>query len=135
MAPFLTSRLRTRLLILSLIGVLPALGVIVYTQSVERSQARERTLDDNLRLTRLAARQPASIVQGAQYCSRPSPNSRRSPAMLVRAVSCCATSCAITGLHEPLRRGSSRLGGVFQPIRRATSALDRPWFQRAMHTT
>src|SRR5260370_20832682 len=65
MAPLLTSRLRTRLLILSLIGVLPALGVIVYTQSIERSQARERALDDNRRLTRLPARPPPSLHEGA----------------------------------------------------------------------
>ena len=67
MAPFLSSRLRTRLLILSLIGVLPAIGEILYTQSAERSQARERTLEANIRLTRLAARQPASSIEGAQH--------------------------------------------------------------------
>src|SRR6478752_2961934 len=67
MLSFLGPRLRTRLLMLSLIGVLPALGVIGITQAVGRSQARERTLEDNLRLTRLAARQPTSTLQGAQY--------------------------------------------------------------------
>ena len=65
MAPFLASRLRVRLLMLSLIGLLPTLGLIVYTQSVERGQVRARALDDNVRLLRIAARQPGSIVEGA----------------------------------------------------------------------
>jgi two-component system cell cycle sensor histidine kinase/response regulator CckA len=50
---------------MSLIGVIPALAAILYMQSSERDRARARTLDENLRLTRLAASQQASLFDGA----------------------------------------------------------------------
>jgi PAS domain S-box-containing protein len=51
---------------MSVIGIIPALGAILYTQSSERATATERTLEDNLRLTRLAASQQASLFDDAQ---------------------------------------------------------------------
>jgi PAS domain S-box-containing protein len=51
---------------MSVIGIIPALGAILYTQSSERATATARTLEDNLRLTRLAASQQASLFDGAQ---------------------------------------------------------------------
>ena len=60
------SRLRSRLIVLSVIGIIPALGAVLYTQSSERATATARTLEDNLRLTRLAASQQASLFDGAQ---------------------------------------------------------------------
>jgi two-component system cell cycle sensor histidine kinase/response regulator CckA len=48
------------------IGIIPALGAILYTQSSERATVTARTLEDNLRLTRLAASQQASLFDGAQ---------------------------------------------------------------------
>jgi two-component system cell cycle sensor histidine kinase/response regulator CckA len=136
MAPFLASRLRTRLMILSLTGVLPALGVIVYTQSVERKQARERTLDDNLRLTRLAARQPASIIEGAQHLLQ---TLAQFPALSSDVAACRSVlrnvvrdNPGYTNLFVVGPRGgvecSSR--SEEQPL----SLPDRPWFQRAMQT-
>jgi len=136
MAPFLTSRLRTRLLILSLTGVLPALGVIVYTQSVERSQARERALDDNLRLTRLAARQPASIIQGAQSLLQ---TLAQFPALSSDVRACRSVLRNVvrdhpgyTGLFvvDPLGAVECSSRSDEQPL----VVLDRSWFQRAMQT-
>ena len=40
------SKLRTRLVLMSLIGILPALAAILYTQSAERESARGRTLEE-----------------------------------------------------------------------------------------
>src|SRR6266496_2324866 len=57
------SKLRTRLVLMSLIGLVPALAAILYTQSSERDAARFRTLENNLRITRLAA-PPASLSGG-----------------------------------------------------------------------
>jgi two-component system, cell cycle sensor histidine kinase and response regulator CckA len=51
---------------MSVIGIIPALGAILYTQSSERATATARTLEDNLRLTRLAASQLAGLFDGAQ---------------------------------------------------------------------
>ena len=136
MAPFLTSRLRTRLLVLSLIGVLPALGVIVYTQSVERGQVRARTLDDNLRLTRLAARQPASIIEGAQHLLQ---TLAQFPALSSDVASCRSVLRNVVRDHP----GYSNLfvvdpGGAVQcssrPEEQPLSVLDRPWFQRAVQS-
>ena len=136
MPPFLASPLRTRLMILSLSGVLPALGVIVYTQSVERSQTRERTLDDNLRLTRLAARQPASIIRGAQNLLQ---TLAQFPALSSDVRACRSVLRNVVRDHtgytnlfvlDPhgVTLCSSRSDE--QPL----SVLDRPWFQRAMQT-
>lgn len=135
MAPFLSSRLRTRLLILSLIGVLPAIGEILYTQSAERSQARERTLEANIRLTRLAARQPASIIEGAQHLLQ---TLAQFPALSSDVPACRSVlrnvardNPGYTNLFVVDPRGvvecSSRSG-------EQVSVLDRPWFQRAMQT-
>jgi signal transduction histidine kinase/ActR/RegA family two-component response regulator len=60
-----TSSLRSRLLLLSMIAVVPAVGLILLTQSSERNRARARTLEDNLRLTRLAASQQAAVLDAA----------------------------------------------------------------------
>ena len=60
------SKLRSRLIVMSLVGVIPALGSIVYSQASERNAATSRTLEDNLRLTRLAATQQAALIDGAQ---------------------------------------------------------------------
>ena len=135
MPPFLRSRLRSRLLILSLASVLPALGVIVYTESVERSQARTRALDDTLRLTRLAARQPASTVEGAQRLLQ---TLAQFPA-LGGDVPACRAVLRNVARDNP---GYSNLfvvdpRGVVECSSRSgehVSVLDRPWFQRAIQT-
>jgi two-component system cell cycle sensor histidine kinase/response regulator CckA len=66
MHPFLTSRLRTRLVLLALVAVVPALAVIAYTQSSERGRLRQQTHDDALRLIRLAANQQAAVFDGVE---------------------------------------------------------------------
>src|SRR5918996_1275318 len=58
--------LRARLLLVALVAVLPAIGLIVYSQAAERRAARARTLADNLRLARLAASQQASLFNGTR---------------------------------------------------------------------
>src|SRR5205085_7984395 len=60
------TRLRTRLLLMAAIAVLPALVVIIVEQSTERERERSATLQENLRLTRVAADRQASVFIGAQ---------------------------------------------------------------------
>jgi two-component system cell cycle sensor histidine kinase/response regulator CckA len=136
MAPFLRSRLRTRLLILSLIGILPALGVMGITQAIARSQARQRTLDDNLRLARLAAHEPTSTLQGTQYLLQ---TLAEFPALSRDADACRAVLRHVLRDHP----GYANLfvldtGGATVCSSRAVesriSVGDRPWFQRAMRT-
>ena len=59
-------RLRTRLVSLGLIATAPALVVILYTQSVERSRAREQAVSDIRQVTQLAAIQQATLFDGVE---------------------------------------------------------------------
>jgi signal transduction histidine kinase/ActR/RegA family two-component response regulator len=61
----LGTTLRSRLMLLSMMAVLPALALILLTQSSERQRSRANTLESNLRLTRLAATQQAAILHAA----------------------------------------------------------------------
>ena len=136
MPSFLRSRLRIRLLILSLGSVLPALGVIVYTQSVERSQAWTRAFDDTLRLTRLAARQPASTLQGAQYLLQ---TLAQFPALSSDVDACRVVLANVLRDHAGYTSlfVVNALGATVcssRAIDRPLSVLDRPWFQRALKT-
>ncbi len=59
-------RLRTRLVVLGLIATAPALVVIVYTQALERSRARDQAAADIRQITQLAAAQQATWFDGVQ---------------------------------------------------------------------
>ncbi|HWW83385.1 MAG TPA: PAS domain S-box protein, partial [Vicinamibacterales bacterium] len=51
---------------MALAALVPAFAIVMRDQAVERRQARDRVLQENLRLTRLAADQVASAFIGAQ---------------------------------------------------------------------
>jgi signal transduction histidine kinase/CheY-like chemotaxis protein len=59
-------RLRTRLVLLGLIATAPALIVILYTQSLERTRARGQAVADIHQITQLAAAQQATWFDGVQ---------------------------------------------------------------------
>src|SRR5262245_47876873 len=61
-----SSGLRLRLALLGLITIVPALAVILYDQTVERGRARDRAVDETLRLTRFAADQQAGVFFSAR---------------------------------------------------------------------
>jgi two-component system cell cycle sensor histidine kinase/response regulator CckA len=61
----LSTRLHRRLVFLATLAVLPAIAVMTYDQTIDRRDARARTLDADLGLTRFAAGQQASIFNGA----------------------------------------------------------------------
>jgi hypothetical protein len=67
-----SARLRTRLVVIALLAVVPAAAAIVYSQTKERRQARERTVAESLRLVRLAASQQAAVFEGARRLREPS---------------------------------------------------------------
>jgi len=60
------TRLRTRLVLVALIAVAPAVATLILAQSGARRRASERALADNLRLARLAAAQEAGVFDGAR---------------------------------------------------------------------
>ena len=59
-------RLRTRVVSLGLLATAPALIVILYTQSLERERARERTEAGIRQVTQLAASQQATLFDGVE---------------------------------------------------------------------
>jgi PAS domain S-box-containing protein len=59
-------RLRTRLAIIGLVAMLPAIGATLYIQSTERQAAAERAMAENRRLLHLAADQQAAVFEGAR---------------------------------------------------------------------
>jgi hypothetical protein len=61
-----SARLRTRLVVIELLAVVPAAAAIVYIQTKVRRQARERTVAESQRLVRLAASQQAAVFEGAR---------------------------------------------------------------------
>ena len=59
-------RLRTRLVSLGMLATAPALVVIIYTQSLERQRARQRTETDIRQVTVLSASREATVFDGVQ---------------------------------------------------------------------
>ena len=59
-------RLRSRLVSLGLLATAPALVVIIYTQSLERQRARQRTETDIRQVTVLSASREATVFDGVQ---------------------------------------------------------------------
>src|SRR5262249_12971954 len=65
MRRFSLSSLRARLLLVVLLAVLPALGLIVYTDLEQRRLSAAQAQSNALRLARLAAADQAQLIQGA----------------------------------------------------------------------
>ncbi len=59
-----STRLRARLAVMALVALAPAVAAVAYTQAIQRRQAHERTLNQNLRLARLAASKEAGVFEG-----------------------------------------------------------------------
>jgi signal transduction histidine kinase/CheY-like chemotaxis protein len=131
-----TSSLRSRLLLLSMIAVVPAVALILLTQSSERNRARARTLESNLRLTRLAATQQAAVFDAARDLLL---TVARFP--FVRATDPSACNELLPGIVKD-HGGYSRLTVVTAdgfPFCSSTplshlSIRDRAWFQRVVQT-
>src|SRR5687767_1493464 len=62
----LFSSLRVRLLVLVLLGGLPALGVILYTAAEQRRKAAEEIQLDALRVAKLASAGQERMIEGAR---------------------------------------------------------------------
>ena len=61
------SSLRTRLVLLVLIGVIPALGVILHTSWLQRKLARDMVQDDALRTARLLAVEQEQLIESTRH--------------------------------------------------------------------
>jgi two-component system cell cycle sensor histidine kinase/response regulator CckA len=132
------SKLRTRLVLMSLIGIVPALAAILYTQSSERDAARVRTLDNNLRITRLAAQQQASLLNGARRLLL---TLAHAPALWADDLNAChALLSDVLNEHRDLSRlmladaeGTLLCSSLDAPAA-SQSGGDRPWFRLVLET-
>ena len=132
------SKLRTRLVLMSLIGIVPALAAILYTQSSERDAARIRTLENNLRITRLAARQQAGLLNGARRLLL---TLAHVPALWADDMNAChALLSDVLNEHRDLSRlmlagadGRLLCSSLDAPTR-LPSGADRPWFRLVLET-
>src|SRR3989338_5894374 len=130
-------RLRTRLVLMAVLATMPALVVILYTQSVDRERAREQVLTDIQQITRLAASQQATVFDGvrrllltlAQF-----PALRASDPAGCRAVlpSILRDHPGYLNIWVAKADGSPFCEAI--PVAAGTSSVGRSWFERAMTT-
>jgi two-component system, cell cycle sensor histidine kinase and response regulator CckA len=135
MTLFFDLRLRTRLAVMALIAVLPALVVIAYTQTLAYRSARERAIEDALHLGRLAASQQGFIVDEARLVTDTlarlpvlrSDNARACEEVLRRILSGHPAFIGIGAVDPHGSTVCSSSGSKFQNGQ-------REWFQRAVLT-
>src|SRR5437660_9618396 len=59
-------RLRTRLVFMAVLATIPALVVLLYTQSLAREDARQHVFADIQQITKVAANQQAAMFDGVR---------------------------------------------------------------------
>ena len=122
---------------MAVLATMPALVVILYTQSVDRERAREQVLTDIQQITRLAASQQATVFDGvrrllltlAQF-----PALRASDPAGCRAVlpSILRDHPGYLNIWVAKADGSPFCEAI--PVNPSTSSAGRSWFERAMTT-
>jgi signal transduction histidine kinase len=133
----LFSSLRTRVVLTTVITLLPAIGGVIYLQGIERARVRERTLQDTLRIARLAADQQGAVIQAARQ-------QLITLALFPGVRTGGATDClplfgAILRQHRDYNSltisdaNGNWVCGSPRP-REVPRATDRAWFQRAVRT-
>jgi len=61
-----STRLRTRLVMMALVIVVPVLAFLLYNQSIERARSRRDAIEDTLRLAHLVASEEGTLLGGVQ---------------------------------------------------------------------
>lgn len=127
--------LRSRLCLLVLLAVLPALGVIVYRGIEQRRAAIRNSRAEVMVLARLAATGQQQLIEAAhQVCISLS----RLPALRQRdAAACAAIFTELVDLYPTYGniRAVDPYGNMFAsavPLQGKVNVADRPWFQAAM---
>ncbi|HXG19041.1 MAG TPA: cache domain-containing protein [Methylomirabilota bacterium] len=132
-----TFHLRTRLFLLVVLAVLPALGVILFNDLEQRRFAAHQAQEDALQLAQLAAAEQAQLIQGAhQLLSALA----QLPAVREGDAKSCAELFAKLLNQYPVyvNLGASRAdGAVFcsaSPLTQPVNVSSFTWFQRVMQT-
>ncbi|MBI3458357.1 MAG: GAF domain-containing protein [Candidatus Rokubacteria bacterium] len=133
-APVRLASLRTRLLLLVLLAVLPAFALILYTGVERRALAVRAVEEDALRLTRIAAAEHERLIEGARQLLVAL---AQLPA--VRASDSAGCAALFASLHQQDRRYAN-LGAIAPdgtvfcsalPLPGPVSLADRPYFRHA----
>ncbi len=131
----LLSSLRTRLVVLVLLAVVPALGLILYTASEQRHSATLETQQNTLRLVRLAANNQRQVVEAtrqiltilAQLPVVRKGKSTECDRLLADLLKQYPTYANFAVLD---RQGNAICSGLFSTV--PVNLADRPYFQRAL---
>jgi PAS domain S-box-containing protein len=132
---FSTTHLRTRLLLIALVAVLPAVAVLVYSQSAERDLAWRTIREDNLRVVQAAAAQEGSVFSGARRLLL---TLARFPGIRGADPATCATLLPSVLRDHPdyvnlvVVRADGSLFCAARPTDARVSLGTRTWFQRAL---
>ena len=129
--------LRSRLILLVFLAVIPALGMMLYTAAEGRQKAATQAQQEALRLARLAANEQEHLVEGAYQLLIAL---ARLPE--VRSGDLSACSALFADLMAQYRRYTNFVvtepdGDVFcssQPLTGPVNFADRAWFQQAVET-
>ena len=135
MRPNFFGSLRTRLILLILVAVVPAMAVMLYTAWEQRQLDATRIREKVAHLTKLEAREERQILEGGQQILE-------AMAHFLQSSAGDPVSCAsfFTSLLEHYQRYAN-LGAVKPdgqvfcsavPLSGPTDASDRIWFQRAL---
>jgi len=129
--------LRTRLMALVLLAIIPAFGLILYSGLETRHQAALAAQTNALRLARLVAKDEEGLVEGADQLLTAL---ARLPAVRTRDAAAC------NDLFADLKTQNLRYanfvaatpdGEAFcsaEPLNDSVNFADRPWFQRALES-
>ncbi len=131
------SRLQTRLFLLIILTVLPALGLTLYGDFEQRQFAAAQVQEDALRLVQLAAAEQAQLVQGAHQLLIAL---AQLPAVRGGDGQACSELFSTLLKRYPIyvNLGASRTdGGVFcsaTPMTQPINVANAAWFQRVMQS-
>ena len=133
-----TQSLRTRLLLLLLLAVLPPSGLLIFTAINDLNNAQAEVATDALRHARQIARYPFAIIPDPRYFLE---NLSKHPAVLEADPpdSCNRLLAGLTETHRYFNNiavirlnGELLCSGV--PIDKPVNSSDRPYFRRALES-
>ncbi len=131
------SSVRTRLMLLVLLAVLPAVGLTLYLSHQSGKFAARHTLEDAMRLVQLASTDYGRLVESTHHLLGAL---ARLPAVRERHTGACSALLTDlkTGYPHYANLGAIRSDGrVFcsaMPMKQAVNASDRDYFRRAVAT-
>jgi serine phosphatase RsbU (regulator of sigma subunit) len=137
MKRFYFASLRSRLIVLVLLAVLPALGLILFTASEERRAAAAEVQDDALRIARLASSAQERLIEGARqllimmaHLPAVSEDDPNEATRLLTSVHKEYPLYTILSVHEL----NGRIFAGSLPTPPGLDVTDRAYFRRALET-